>query len=917
MRAVQYVYLIALGIFVAGCSGVQTNSLEAEYLRQPLQVMPELQQGVLDNGLRYYVLPYEVEEVSISMYINAGSLDERDDELGLAHLLEHMAFNGTESFTADQIDQMLLELGQEQGNDVNAWTSGDVTEYYIDLSADIGSSMNFYSLLEWYADIAHGRFSMTEAQLSIEKGIVNAERAYRADSGYWDSDYKALYQDTPLSGRDPIGNKQIIETATRAQLESFASRNYKPSNAILIVAGNIDQQQIESMKAIFSGGEKSKPSPFKTPIDTNRGTVFFEQPDAYAFTHAQLIDSANSLHTNKDWFNEYLLYALNDILQQRIVMAAEEKELLSLSSEVDLEHWENSYATYVYLEHDNDAHSEVTLLLREQLDRLAKFGLTDEEFVYLDTFFEIQKTQHITDWSPRTYVVEIYYSALANSVMFSPIEADRVTKQGLSIMGKEYINDYVQYWASRPMRWGFSGNSLDRSELVQVLTIPITLSKSPQLAAVAPIVSLPQPTKSKGSVIDQSSLINAKVITLNNGVTVILEHRAESQTVSYFMMSQGGSYGLQTDLELAASYLASDVLTMSQYDWATTSQLEGYLLNQDIAVYPYFDSFDHGLSLESPSNQTEQALNLIFALMSREQFDQKVFDQVKASTIDEFNSWDSIDQFFIAMDDARYHGHSIYSRLNESLLEEVESTDVLALYNAYYRNVDGYVLSIVGNFDSQTIIDQLETYIGGLQQGVAYEFSAIPDYQAPTITRIERSGAEPEQSLVLYGYVTPKSEEVGFVEQATAAIAVSIAQERLERELRESKGWVYGVDEYSTIGYGRIPETTVDFEMYTDPQNTEVLIGEIETIIADLLSHGVTDEEFERHMAIYVSQLQASMDDEYTMAFLYADNYLNGIDSIDMLNYPIMLMQIDKHAVNQRLQLLFAEQGLSIGVLTE
>ena len=917
MRVVQYVYLIVLGVFIAGCSGVSTNSLETEYLRQPLQVMPELQQGVLDNGLRYYVLPYEVEEVSISMYINAGSLDERDDELGLAHLLEHMAFKGTENFTADQIDQMLMELGQEQGNDVNAWTAGDVTEYYIDLAADISSSISFNSLLEWYADIAHGRFAMTEAQLSIEKGIVNAERAYRADSGFWDSDYKALYQNTPLSSREPIGDKQIIESATREQLSSFAARTYQPSNTILIVAGNINQQQIESMKTIFSGGAKSKPNPFKAPLATNRDTVFFEQPDAYAFTHAQLIDTANSLRTNEDWFNEYLLYALNDILQQRIVMAAEEKELLSLSSEVDLEHWENSYATYVYLEHDNDAHTDATLLLREQLERLAKYGLTDEEFVYLDTFFEIQKTHQITEWSPRTYVVEIYYSALNKSVMFSPLEADRIAKQGLSIMGKEYINDYVQYWASRPMRWGFSGNAIDQLKLGQALTSPITLSNSPQLAAVTPLVSLPQPTTRKGRVIEESSLINANVLTLNNGVTVILDPRAESQNVSYFMMSQGGSYGLKTDLELAASYLATDVLTTSQYEWATTSQLEGYLLNQDIAVYPYFDSFDHGLSLESSSNQTEQALNLIFALMSREQIDQKVFDQVKASTIDDFNSWDSIDQFYIAMDDVRYHGHSIYSRLNELLLEQVESTDVLALYNDYYRNVDGYVLSIVGNFDSQIIIDQLETYIGGLPQGVRYEFSAIPDYQAPTTARIERSGAEPEQSLVLYGYVTPKSEEVGFVEQATAALAVSITQERLERELREVKGWVYGVEEYSTIGYGRIPETTVDFEMYTDPQNTEALIGETETIITDLLNHGVTDEEFERHMAMYVSQLQASMDDEYTMAFLYADNYLNGIDSIDMLNYPITLLQIDKKAVNQRLRLLFDEQGLSIGVLTE
>jgi zinc protease len=828
-----------------------------------------------------------------------------------------MAFKGTENFTADQIDQMLMELGQEQGNDVNAWTAGDVTEYYIDLAADISSSMSFNSLLEWYADIAHGRFAMTEAQLSIEKGIVNAERAYRADSGFWDSDYKALYQNTPLSGREPIGDKQIIESATREQLSSFAARTYQPSNTILIFAGNINQQQIESMKTIFSGGAKSKPNPFKAPLATNRDTVFFEQPDAYAFTHAQLIDSANSLRTNEDWFNEYLLYALNDILQQRIVMAAEEKELLSLSSEVDLEHWENSYATYVYLEHDNDAHIDATLLLREQLERLAKYGLTDEEFVYLDTFFEIQKTQQITEWSPRTYVVEIYYSALNKSVMFSPLEADRIAKQGLSIMGKEYINDYVQYWASRPMRWGFSGNALDQFKLGQALTSPITLSNSPQLAADTPLVSLPQPTTRKGRVIEESSLINANVLTLNNGVTVILDPRAESQNVSYFMMSQGGSYGLKTDLELAASYLATDVLTTSQYEWATTSQLEGYLLNQDIAVYPYFDSFDHGLSLESSSNQTEQALNLIFALMSREQIDQKVFDQVKASTIDDFNSWDSIDQFYIAMDDVRYHGHSIYSRLNELLLEQVESTDVLALYNDYYRNVDGYVLSIVGNFDSQTIIDQLETYIGGLPQGVRYEFSAIPDYQAPTTARIERSGAEPEQSLVLYGYVTPKSEEVGFVEQATAALAVSITQERLERELREVKGWVYGVEEYSTIGYGRIPETTVDFEMYTDPQNTEALIGETETIITDLLNHGVTDEEFERHMAMYVSQLQASMDDEYTMAFLYADNYLNGIDSIDMLNYPITLLQIDKKAVNQRLRLLFDEQGLSIGVLTE
>jgi predicted Zn-dependent peptidase len=280
-------------------------------------------------------------------------------------------------------------------------------------------------------------------------------------------------------------------------------------------------------------------------------------------------------------------------------------------------------------------------------------------------------------------------------------------------------------------------------------------------------------------------------------------------------------------------------------------------------------------------------------------------------------AWDSLDDFYVALDQVRFEGGSEYSRLTIDWLEQVSSEDIVKLYQDYLIPANGYVVSIVGQFDEQKVIDDIRRYLGAIPKGQPYELSNVRSYQEPSTTIIERTGAEPEQSLVSYGYVSPKSDRVSFTQQAADSIAIAIAQERLEMEMRETKGWVYGVEEYFSVAYGRVAETTIDFEMYTSPVHTDDLISHTESVINELLSQGITNDEYERHLESYLTHVQYSIDDDYTMSFLYADSYVKGLDIVDMINYPITLSNVTKSMIEDRMLTLFDPAGLTIGVLTE
>lgn len=237
---------------------------------------PAIRRGVLPNGLRYFIMQNSGPKgmISIRLAIRTGSYEERDDERGLAHFVEHMAFEGSRAFPAGKIDQVFAPRGVAFGRDQNAFTTMQATTFHLDLLEPDAGLLDLS--FRWMRDVADGIAFSPEA-VEREKGIVLAEKEARSDANDEAQDQITRFAAGPLrsTDRDPIGTPQSIQAATPEKLRAFYERWYRPDNAVLVVVGDAPVAELEQrVRAGFSGWTAHGPAAARAPIvpvDVRRG----------------------------------------------------------------------------------------------------------------------------------------------------------------------------------------------------------------------------------------------------------------------------------------------------------------------------------------------------------------------------------------------------------------------------------------------------------------------------------------------------------------------------------------------------------------------------------------------------------------------------------------------------------------------
>lgn len=240
-----------------------------------VQPDPAVRRGVLPNGLRYAILKNARPEkgASIRLQIKTGSWEEADGEEGLAHFLEHMAFNGTRRFKEDELVRRFETAGIAFGRDQNAWTSATATTYTLDLNEADDARLTL--AFDWLSDVATG-LTLDQAAVERERGVVLAEYEGRLGPGW---DWRKRYQSfafPELRGprREPIGTPESIRAVSEAALRRFHTRWYRPDNAHIVIVGDIDEAAMERRVRQTFGrwraqGPRAEPAP-PGRVDLNR-----------------------------------------------------------------------------------------------------------------------------------------------------------------------------------------------------------------------------------------------------------------------------------------------------------------------------------------------------------------------------------------------------------------------------------------------------------------------------------------------------------------------------------------------------------------------------------------------------------------------------------------------------------------------
>ncbi len=242
---------IALALVVAPLLAFATDFAHET---SDLVVDPAIHWGRLDNGL-HYVLRRNQEpkgRVSARLAIKVGSLYENEDQRGLAHFLEHMAFNGSQRFPSATVVEFFQRLGMDFGGDTNASTNFDRTIYHLELPDTKPGTLR--ESLTFFADVAGGLL-LEPKEIENERGIILSEKRARDSVGLrtFLAELDFLVPDTRFPQRLPIGTEEVIKTAPRARFADFYDTWYRPERMVVVVVGDIDPAAVEPLvKEIFS-----------------------------------------------------------------------------------------------------------------------------------------------------------------------------------------------------------------------------------------------------------------------------------------------------------------------------------------------------------------------------------------------------------------------------------------------------------------------------------------------------------------------------------------------------------------------------------------------------------------------------------------------------------------------------------------
>ena len=263
--------------FFAAAIVLLTAGQTMAQMMPPIPVDKDVRIGHLDNGLTYYIRHNSFPEHVASFYIaqKVGSINENDDQRGLAHLLEHLAFNGSEHFQGNSLQEYLQSIGVEYGRNLNAYTSIEKTVYYFtDVPTTRMSAVDSCMLI--LKDWSNG-ISLTKEAINDERDVVHNEYRMRmvGQQRILERALPKLYPGCKYGYRMPIGLMSVVDGCDPEPLRAYYRKWYRPDNQAIIIVGDVDVDHIEAqIKKLFGGikvpANAAKVVPVEVP-DNNQG----------------------------------------------------------------------------------------------------------------------------------------------------------------------------------------------------------------------------------------------------------------------------------------------------------------------------------------------------------------------------------------------------------------------------------------------------------------------------------------------------------------------------------------------------------------------------------------------------------------------------------------------------------------------
>ncbi len=813
----------------------------------PLPVDSNIVIGELENGLRYYIRKNGKPEqrAELRLVINAGSILEDEDQLGLAHFVEHMAFNGTENFEKQELVDYLESIGMRFGPDLNAYTSFDETVYMLQIPTDSVEIIKtaFEILEEW----AH-RVSFDSTEVVKERGVVLEEwRSGRgAQARMFDKQFPILFKDSRYADRLPIGKPEIIENADAVTLERYYRDWYRPDLMAVIAVGDINKNQIETLIHDHFTKLKNPESArarnlFPVPGHPETLTSIVTDPEATSNTISVYYKIDPRPQDSESAYRQSLVEGLFfNMFNQRLDELRKLPEPPFLFGFAGSGNFVRSKDVIVLSAgvQDNGMETGLEAMLIEAA-RARKFGFTASELERgkTDMLRGIEQAYNERDKSEsRGYAAEY----IRNFLTQEPIpgieyefqlykkHVPGITLEEVNALAKELIREENRViLGNAPEKEGLS--LPEASDLVKVFrdvgqqeieAYVDEVSDEPLMATI------PAP----GSIVEENELADLDVShwKLSNGINVYLKATDFKNDEIGFMAFSPGGHSLVEDEDYIAANTATSIVTQSGLAGFTQTAFEKKLAGKVVSVSPWIGGREEGFSGSASPQDVETMFQVLNLYVTAPRQDSSAYlsyqTRIKAFLANMNANPQKAFRDTIAVTMAQNHFRA--RPISEDFLNEMDMQRSFEIYRERFADASDFTFIFVGNIDKEAFRPLVSTYLASLptldRQDTPRDLGIRPP--KGVIKKTVRKGLEPKSQvqIIFTGEMDWNRQNRYDLNSMTSVMRI-----KLREVLREDKGGTYGVGIRSSSE--REPEgsyrLTITFGC--SPDRVDELIGDV------------------------------------------------------------------------------------------
>lgn len=889
---------------------VSVNSIFAQIdLKSPLPQDPKTIVGKLPNGLTYYIRHNEEPKDRASFYIiqNVGALLENDDQNGLAHFLEHMAFNGTKNFPDKGIIEGLEKHGVAFGRNINAYTAFDETVYNISMVPTTSESLLDTCLLilhDW-SDM----LSLEDKEIDSERGVISEEWRTRRNSRFriQNQTLPVMLAGSQYAKRDVIGDLDVIKNFKYKTLRDFYHDWYRTDLQAIAVVGDFDAKEME--KKIIKLFSQLKPieNPIERPFFAVPENV---EPRFAVATDKEAQTSSISImirHNDNDVATRNSHQAIKDGLIigfYNAMLGARVSELMQkanppfINGSIGFGGFVRGYNIYSIGATAKQNQEDVALrAIMTENERVRRYGFTESELerAKANMLAGLESSYKEKDKvNSENYIDGIKSHYLEQSPMIDFEYYYQFVKALIPQITVEEISAKANEWYTDKNRVIIiQGPSENAKHLTKEETLAII--KEVENAPVAKYddgmtsSELITEELKGGKIIRTKELprFEAKEWTLDNGVKVVYRKADfEKDQVALASYSKGGTSLYDIDMLPAANNTSAFVgaYGLGDYDAITLRKmLAGKMANCGVKIGGLSESVSGG----STPADVETMLQLMYLRFEKPRFDieahESIINRNKAAMANMEKDPNKIMQDSLSLIMTNYNPRTLL--FNEKYLEQITIDKVEKIYKERFANPADFTFFIVGNIDEAELKPLVEKYFGSLKTDTSREKWVDNNVRRPkgkVVKEIEVALETPKATVqTSFEKQMPYSVTSGIY----TTILKGILDIRYTENIREKEGGTYGVgvqgsaskDPYSSYGM------TMFFDC--DPEKANHLKSLIYKEIETIVKNGPTQEEIDKVVKnMKKNHEQSKPHNSYWMGNI-VNYYINGIDGTDPKNF--------------------------------